>query len=46
MREVLTPILNRATDAIVREARSDLSRSLRDLVGQAVAQELRRQRDR
>jgi hypothetical protein len=46
MREVLTPILNRATDAIVREARSDLSRSLRDLVGHAVVQELRRQRDR
>jgi hypothetical protein len=46
VREVLTPILNRATDAIVRDARSDLSKSLRDLVGQAVVQELRRQRDR
>lgn len=46
VREVLTPILNRATDAIVRDARTDLSRSLRDLVGQAVTQELRRQRDR
>ena len=46
MREVLAPILARATDAIVRDARSELSRSLRDLVAQSVAQELRRQRGR
>src|SRR3954453_15960446 len=45
MREVLTPILSRAADAIVRDARSDLTASLRDLVAQSVAQELRRQRD-
>ena len=45
MREVLTPILSRATDAIVRDARSALTASLRDLVAQSVAQELRRQRD-
>ena len=46
LREVLTPILSRATDAIVRDARSDLTVSLRALVAQSVAQELRRQRPR
>jgi hypothetical protein len=46
LREVLAPILSRATDAIVRDARSNLSTSLRDLVAQSVAQELRRQRTR
>jgi hypothetical protein len=44
MREVLTPILTRATDAIVRDARAELSRSLRTWVDQSVTQELRRQR--
>lgn len=44
VREVLTPILTRATDALVREARAELSRSLRDVVARSVAQELRRQR--
>jgi translation elongation factor EF-Tu-like GTPase len=44
MREVLTPILTRATDSIVRDARAELSRSLRTLIDQSVAQELRRQR--
>jgi hypothetical protein len=46
MREVLTPILARATDAVVREARHELARSLRDVVAQCVAQELQRQRSR
>jgi len=46
VREVLTPILARATDAIVREARHELARSLRDVVAQCVAQELQRQRSR
>ena len=46
LREALTPILIRATDAIVRDARSGLAASLRELVAQSVAQELRRQRTR
>ena len=46
VREVLTPILARATDAVVREARHELARSLRDVVAQCVAQELHRQRTR
>ena len=44
MREVLTPILTRATDSIVRDARTELSRSLRTWIDQSVTQELRRQR--
>lgn len=44
VRELLTPILNRATDAVVREAKSELARSLRDVVARSVAEEMRRQR--
>jgi hypothetical protein len=44
VREVLTPILDRAADALVRDARRELSRSLAELVTRAVADELRRQR--
>lgn len=44
VRELLTPILNRATDAVVREAKNELARSLRDLVARSVAEEMRRQR--
>ena len=44
IREALTPILSRAADALVRDARHELSRSLGDLVNRAVAEELRRQR--
>ena len=46
LREVLTPILTRASDALVRDARQELSRSLRDIVSRSVAQELLRQRGR
>lgn len=46
VREILTPILTRATDAVVRDARSELSNSLHDLVARSVAQELLRQRSR
>ncbi len=46
VREVLAPILARATDAVVREARNEISRSVRDLVAQLLAQELQRQRGR
>lgn len=44
VREVLTPILTRAADTVVRDARNELSRSLRELVARSVAQELLRQR--
>lgn len=42
LREVLTPILTQAADGIVRDARSELAATLRDVVARAVAQELRR----
>ncbi|HWI09691.1 MAG TPA: hypothetical protein VNU48_00010 [Burkholderiaceae bacterium] len=46
LREVLTPLLARAADGIVREARSELASTLRDVVERAVAQELARHRTR
>lgn len=46
MREVLTPILTRATDSVVRDARGELASTLRDVVARAVAQELSRHRGR
>ena len=46
LREVLTPLLTRAVDGVVREARSELASTLRDLVARAVAQELARHRTR
>jgi len=46
MREVLTPILTRATDSVIRDARSELASTLRDVVARAVAQELARHRDK
>lgn len=46
VRELLTPILTRATDALVRDTRVELSRSLRDLVARSVAQEISRLRAR
>ena len=46
MREVLTPLLARAADGIVREARGELASALRDIVERAVAQELARHRTR
>ncbi|MEP7056525.1 MAG: hypothetical protein ABI809_01975 [Caldimonas sp.] len=46
LRDLLAPILNRATDALVRDASAELSCSLRDLVARSVAQELLRQRTR
>ena len=44
LREVLTPLLTRAADSIVREARVELASTLRDVVARAVAQELARHR--
>jgi hypothetical protein len=46
LREVLTPLLNRATDSIVRDARTELASTLRDVVARAVAHELARHRTR
>ena len=46
MREILTPILTRATDSVIRDARAELASTLRDLVARAVAQELARHRDK
>ncbi len=46
LREVLTPLLARAADSIVREARVELASTLRDVVARAVAQELARHRTR
>jgi hypothetical protein len=46
LREVLTPLLARAADGIVREARSELASTLRDVVERAVALELARHRSR
>ena len=46
LREALTPLLARAADSIVREARTELASTLRDVVARAVAQELARHRTR
>ncbi len=46
LREVLTPILARAADSVIRDARTELASTLRDVVARAVAQELSRHRSR
>lgn len=46
LREALAPILARAADAIIKDARKDLTATLKDIVSRAVAQELVRQRQR
>ena len=46
LREVLSPLLARATDNLIREARNELASTLRDVVARAVAQELARKRGR
>ena len=46
LREALTPALARLTDALVRETRTELASTLRDIVSRAVAQELSRHRSR
>jgi hypothetical protein len=46
LREALAPVLARAAQAVVDEARGELSATLRDVVARAVAQELARQRQR
>jgi hypothetical protein len=46
LREALAPALSRATDALIRDARKELTAALRDIVSRAVAQELARREDR
>ena len=46
LREALMPLLSRATDAIVREAKTELASTLREAVARAVAEELARHRAR
>jgi len=45
VRELMSPILARTADTLVREARAELARTLREIVSRAVAAELRRQRE-
>ena len=44
LREMLTPLLARAADSLVREARNEMASTLRDVVARAVAQEISRHR--
>jgi hypothetical protein len=44
LREALAPLLARAADAIVHDARDELAHTLRDVVARAVSQELARRR--
>jgi hypothetical protein len=46
LREILAPILSRATEALIRDSRQQLASTLRDVVARAVAQELSRHRGR
>jgi hypothetical protein len=46
IKETLSPALTRATDQLVRDVRTELASTLRDVVARAVAQELARHRGR
>jgi len=46
LREALAPLLARATDTLVRDARKELSAAMRDIVAKAIAKELGRGDDR
>ena len=46
LREVLTPLLERATERLVRDARIELASTLHDAVALAVTKELERHRTR
>jgi hypothetical protein len=46
LREALAPILARATDALVRDARKELTAAMRDIVTRSIARELGRREDR
>jgi hypothetical protein len=46
LREALAPILARATDALVRDARKELTAAMREIVARSIARELGRREDR
>ena len=46
LREALAPVLARATDALIRDARKELTSAMRDAVARSVAQELARRENR
>ena len=46
LREALSPVLARMSEALVRELRDELASTLRDVIARAVAQEVSRQRGR
>jgi len=45
LREALAPILARATDALVRDARKELTAAMRDIVARSIASELGRREE-
>ena len=46
LREALAPILARAADALVRDAKKELTAAMRDIVSRSIARELGRREDR
>jgi hypothetical protein len=46
VRETLAPVLARLSETMLREARDELARTLRDVVSRAVSQELSKRRPR
>ena len=46
LREALGPILARASDALVRDAKKELTAAMRDIVSRSIARELGRREDR
>jgi hypothetical protein len=46
LREALAPILARAADALVRDAKKELTAAMRDIVARSIARELGRREDR
>lgn len=42
LREALAPILSRAADAMIRDARKELTAAMRDVVSRSIAEELAR----
>ena len=46
LRELLAPVLSRAADALIRDARKELTTAMRDAVSRAIAQELARRQER
>lgn len=46
LREAMAPVLARHSEAIVRELKEELARTMRDVVARSVAQEVAKQRQR